>query len=169
MPGNGQLDGWLQGIIGMDIIGQLGGATVDSAGVWFGRQSVGAVAPSMETRLAVVEISNKDFEARFDRTKWTVAWRWQDVALVLTNMVSEYAMSTAVEQQFNEELKKWKEKGWLQPCEAPTHGVIPLLAVEQEHKGKVRPVMDFRELNTYVESHTGDSDTCMHACEMLCK
>ena len=156
-------------IVGMDVIRQLGGATVDSAGVWFGRRSVGAavvVAPSVETRLAAVEISNKDFEARFDRTKWTVAWRWRDVAPVLTNMVSKYAMSTAVEQQFDEELEKWKEEGWLQPCEAPTHGVIPLLAVEQECKGKVRPVMDFRELNAYVESHTGDSDVCG---ETLCK
>ena len=79
---------------------------------------------------------------------------------MLTNTVSKYAMSTAVEQQFDEELEKWKEEGWLQPCEAPTHGVIPLLAVEQERKGKVRPVMDFRELNAYVESHTGDSDAC---------
>ena len=77
---------------------------------------------------------------------------------MLTNTVSKYVMSTAVEQQFDEELEKWKEEGWLQPCEAPTHGVILLLAVEQERKGKVRPVMDFRELNAYVESHTGDSD-----------
>jgi len=31
-----------------------------------------------------------------------------------------------------------------------------LLAVFQPTKDKVQPVMDYRELNNYVESHTGD-------------
>ena len=35
-------------------------------------------------------------------------------------------------------------------------GIIPLLAVVQPTKNKVRPVMDYRELNDFVECHTGD-------------
>ena len=39
---------------------------------------------------------------------------------------------------------------------------MPLMAVEQPTKNKVRPVLDYRELNTHVECHTGDdmTDVC---------
>ena len=36
-------------------------------------------------------------------------------------------------------------------------GILPLMVVEQQTKGKVRPVLDFRELNESVECHTGDN------------
>ena len=41
-------------------------------------------------------------------------------------------------------------------------GILPLMAVEQKTKGKVGPVLDFRELNEFVECHTGDNvaDVC---------
>ena len=40
--------------------------------------------------------------------------------------------------------------------------ILPLMAVEQQTKGKVRPVLDFRELNVFVECLTGDNvaDVC---------
>ncbi|XP_068224113.1 uncharacterized protein [Palaemon carinicauda] len=41
-------------------------------------------------------------------------------------------------------------------------GIIPLMAVEQPTKNKVRPVLDFWELNVNVKCHTGDdvTDVC---------
>ena len=41
-------------------------------------------------------------------------------------------------------------------------GILPLMAGEQQTKSKVRPVFDFRELNEFVECHTGDNvaDVC---------
>ena len=36
-------------------------------------------------------------------------------------------------------------------------GILPLMEVEQQTKGKVRPVLDFRELNESVECYTGDN------------
>ena len=42
----------------------------------------------------------------------------------------------------------------------PPLGLIPLMAVEQQSKAKVRPVMDYRELNRHVIAHTADSDVC---------
>ena len=41
-------------------------------------------------------------------------------------------------------------------------GILPLMAVEQPTKNKVRPVLDYRELNAHVECHTGDEiiDVC---------
>jgi len=44
----------------------------------------------------------------------------------------------------------------LKQWDGTAEGVSPLLAVFQSTKDKVRPVMDYRELNNYVESHTGD-------------
>ena len=40
--------------------------------------------------------------------------------------------------------------------DGPVRGAIPLLAVIQPTKDKVCPVMDYRELNDFVECHTGD-------------
>ena len=37
------------------------------------------------------------------------------------------------------------------------------MAVVQENKGKVRPVLDYRELNEYVSSHTAESVVCGEA------
>ena len=54
------------------------------------------------------------------------------------------------------ELESWIFKGWLKQWDGPVRGVIPLLAVFKPTKDKVRPVMDYRELNDFVECHTGD-------------
>lgn len=147
-------------IIGMDVITRISGVVVNGSGVRFGAAAAAAAAVSVKEKAEVVEINDKDFEARFDGEKWTIGWKWKGEAPVLTNRVSKYAMSAPVEQRFDEELDKWKAEGWLRPCEAPVHGLIPLMAVEQPSKGKIRPVMDFRELNKHVESYTGDSDVC---------
>ena len=42
----------------------------------------------------------------------------------------------------------------------PQLGLIPLMAVEQQSKAKVRPVLDYRELNQHVFAHTADADAC---------
>ncbi|KFD56737.1 hypothetical protein M513_02414 [Trichuris suis] len=42
----------------------------------------------------------------------------------------------------------------------PAKGLIPLMAVVQRSKKKVRPVMDFRELNAHIEMFTAHADVC---------
>ena len=149
-------------ILGMDVVARLGGVAVSAGGVRFGREAAAKVAAAvtMAEETPVVEISDKDFEARFDGQKWTVGWKWRGETPVLRNKVDRYRMSAAVERRFDEEVEKWKAEGWLRSSKAPVYGWIPFLAVEQTKKDKVRPVMDFRELNQYVESYTGDSDVC---------
>ena len=41
-------------------------------------------------------------------------------------------------------------------------GILPLMGVEQQTKGKVRPVLDLHELNESLECHMGDNvaDVC---------
>ena len=42
----------------------------------------------------------------------------------------------------------------------PAEGLIPLMAIFQQNKDKVRPVMAFRELNSHVDAFTANSDVC---------
>ena len=53
-------------------------------------------------------------------------------------------------------------KGWLKPYEGDAgDSIIPLMAMVQANKNKVRPVMNFRELNEFVECHPGtDAAAC---------
>ena len=61
---------------------------------------------------------------------------------------------------YEDEVGKWVEEGWLEPYDGAkhgeVHGVVPLMAVLQRNKNnKVRPVMDYRELNDLVSSRPG--------------
>lgn len=36
----------------------------------------------------------------------------------------------------------------------------PLMTVVQQNRSKVRPLMDYRELNVHVDAYTADADVC---------
>ena len=55
-------------------------------------------------------------------------------------------------------MKEWIKQGWLKQFEGMYNGIIPLMAVVQRNKSKVRPVMNYREPNQFVSSHTADGD-----------
>ena len=65
---------------------------------------------------------------------------------------------------YEKELRAWIDAGWLIPYPhkklGPPKGLIPLMAVVQQSKSKVRHVMDYRELNQYVDTFTADADVC---------
>ena len=96
---------------------------------------------------------------------WTVAWKWRDGVepAFLSNRVPAYAVSAEARREFDDELRTWIEKGWLTPFDEAVlgrpRGMIPLMAVKQNNKTKVRPVLDYRELNCHVPAHTADADT----------
>lgn len=72
-------------------------------------------------------------------------------------MISCYdkQMSGRKKEKFKKEIELWIEEGILLPWgEDVKGGILPLMAVEQPTKNKVRPVLDYRELNAYVECHT---------------
>jgi hypothetical protein len=148
-------------ILGMDVIGRLGGVTVSVEGgtprVQFGTVT-GCVAAQL-TRTKSIE--DKDFTAEFDGRKWTVKWKWKSSgAPVPRNRVGCYSITDEVKEDFDKEVKSWIDEGILVPTEDPGGNILPLMAVKQENKGKVRPVLDFRNLNEYVLCHTGDSAVC---------
>ena len=45
---------------------------------------------------------------------------------------------------------------------SPPKGLIPLILVVQEQKQKVHPVLDYRELNGFVDAFTANAEVCAH-------
>ena len=102
-----------------------------------------------------------DYSTHFDGHHWEVAWQWKDsVPPKLCNHMTEYVVSHNLFDQYRCELGKWINDGWLALCEKPSGGIIPLLMVYHDHKDKVRPVLDYHEMNQYIQSHTGKSKVC---------
>jgi len=156
------LAGGLDFVLGMDVITQLGGVTVDRDVVRFGTAGKCSMTAIKEQ---VPNIVDKDFDAWFDGEKWVVRYKWNENGEpVLKNRVSEYktGLDDGKRNQYETEVERWIEEGILVPWKGEEGGLLPLMAVEQATKNKIRPVLDFRELNQNVNCHTGDDgvDVC---------
>ena len=114
-----------------------------------------------EEAAEICTIEDKDFRAKFDGEAWTVTYLFkEDQGPILTNKVSCYErdLSGRKKEEFEREVDCWLEEGILMPWgERMESRILLLMAVEQQTKGKVRPVLDFCELNESVECHTGDN------------
>ena len=149
-------------ILGMDGINALGGVTVDPQGrVCFGVEDCICAATDVK-----LKVDQPDFTAAYDPSAncWTAAWRWAEGKEpgVLQYQVTEYAVPQDARDLYEKELQRWINDGWLllydKQAYRPAKGLKPLMAVAQHNKRKVHPVMDFRELNTYIDTFTADSD-----------
>ena len=82
----------------------------------------------------------------------------------LDNRVVEYPVAAEIREDYKLELHTWMSNGWLVPYKedelGPPKGLILLMAVLQQHKSKVRPVMNFRQLNCHVDVFTANVDVC---------
>lgn len=145
-------------LLGMDAIGMLGGVSISRDGqrVRFYHEECSAGV------IEKARISDKDFTAELVDGQWLVSWNWLDdgSAPRLTNSISQYRMKPETETAFSMEIDQWIENGWLQRYDGEHDGIVPLMAVVQPRKNNVRPVLDFRELNSFVSSHTGSSVVC---------
>ncbi|XP_067933713.1 uncharacterized protein [Watersipora subatra] len=149
----------------MDAIPKHCGVTVDvHNGVKFGGEvpviSVGSRHQSS------LEIDDKYFIAWFDGSAWFVKWKWKDDELILQNNCSEYKINDDDRKKFDEEVQRWIDDEWLELYDNTVHGhvegIIPLMAAKQPNKpNKIRPVMDYCELNNYIHSNPGvETATC---------
>ena len=128
---------------------------------------VGKVSAA-DVRPRDVSVDAADFTAEFsaERGEWTVAWKWAkgDGPGPLRNVIAQYAVPEAARSAYYEELELWIREGWLQPyderVDGAARGLIPLMAVVQPNQDKVRPVLDYRELNGHIAAHTADADVC---------
>ena len=127
-----------------------------------------AIATKVEKPVCAIEIDEPDFCASFEASKkaWTVKWKWSDDAEphALRNGVTEYSIPTSARLSYEAEIEEWIPNGWLEPYDdeklGPAKSLIPLMAIVQQNKDKVRPVMDFRELNSHVDAFTANADVC---------
>lgn len=156
-------------ILGMNGVFAFGGVSVTSQGnVGFFRSGTDFCGDKLPTCAAAVSVKQKDFRLSFDdkQRAWTVEWHWPhgQEPPDLVSHVEQYPMSSEVKAEFDDQINQWIEKGWLQPYNESRHGppraLIPMMAVVQENKKKVRPVLDYRALNAFLDAHTGDSDVC---------
>ena len=149
-------------ILGVDGISALGGVTISSCSVNFGASQLrqGGVCA------AAMEIDRQDFKAFYSEKlrTWTVSWQWTEEPGELANKIAEYAVPPSIREAYESELQRWITEGWLIPYDeeklGPAKGLIPLLAVAQSNKAKVRPVLDYRELNLHIDAYTADVDVC---------
>ena len=117
-----------------------------------------------------VVVEDKDFVVKFDSSdrNWKLKWVWRNDKAnhVLSKNTPKYGMSEEDEKDVDNELSEWLNEDWMEPYDAAVHGengggVVPLMAVFQESKNKSRPVLDFRDLNSMMESQPGaDSAVC---------
>ena len=127
-----------------------------------------AIATKVEKLVCAIEIDEPDFCASFDASEksWTVTWKWSDDAEphALRNGVTEYSIPTSARLSYEAEIEQWITSGWLAPYDDEklwsAKRLIPLMAIVQQNKDKVRPVMDFRELNSHVDAFTANADVC---------
>ncbi|KFD59839.1 hypothetical protein M514_27976, partial [Trichuris suis] len=129
------------------------------------RPTEGTVCAATE---ADITLDERDFVVTFDRDdcSWRATWKWTNGGGpdVLKNIVRAVQASREIRGPYEEELRSWVEQGWLVPYDqtkyGPAKGLIPPMAIVQRNKGKIRPVMDFRELNAHIETFTAHAYVC---------
>ena len=148
-------------LLGMYVIKKLGGVHIDEWGK-------AHFAEAAYTLGATIELEQPDFRAKFDqRTKsWTVSWKWSgdQPPEKLYNRVPQSTIPARARAEYDKERQNWIDNGWLVPYPednlGPPKGLIPLMAVIQQNKQKVRLVLNYRELNDHVDPFTARAEIC---------
>ena len=116
---------------------------------------------------AAISMNEPDFTTTFNHWSraWTVAWKWSEARAPegLDNRVPEYLVAAEIWEDYEWELCSWMSNSWLVPYKeelGPPKRLIPLMAVLQQHKSKVCPVMDFRPLKHHVDVFIANTDVC---------
>ena len=79
----------------------------------------------------------------------------------LSNSLQEYAVPFHARDASENEILQWQQNEWLLPYSEeldPPKGLISLMAIMQ--KQKVRPVLDYWELNGFVDAFTANAEAC---------
>ena len=95
-----------------------------------------------------------------------MSWKWSEdhAPERLHNEVSEYSVAAEIQNEYTQELHTWIGNGWLMPYQEDKlglpKGLILLIAVLQQNKTKVRPVIDYWELNHPIDAFMANADVC---------
>ena len=106
-------------------------------------------------------ITDADFVAKFSGGRWSINWNWKHDDVACEGGKGIAFASPQDREAFDEEVASWIDEGILVEHNPELHGEVchflPMFGVRQV-KGenyKVRPVFDFRVLNSKIESHPG--------------
>ena len=155
-------------VLGMSSIKLLVGVSIFPLGkAKFGLSYCGASALNKD-KVKKIEIKKKDHEAVFNGVEWRVKWKWRDGESPnrLHNKVAQYGIPQYARADYENELQDWIDRKWLLEYDenelGPPKGQIPLMAVIQRNKdNKIRPALDWREANDFIETCTRDADVCV--------
>ena len=144
-------------LLGIDAIKELGGVYLTESGeTRFGGLN----------RCAAISIDEPDFSVTYDRSnkEWTASWKWANShsPSKLSNSVQEYTVPCHARDAYENEILQCQRNGWLLPYSeelGPPEGLIPLMVVVQ--KQKVRLVLDYWELNGFVDAFIANAEVCM--------
>ena len=134
--------------------------------LWSGVRGCAGQDKGVHDKDFITVIKDKDFDVRYEGGRWTVRWKWKETEgepQFLSNVVGQYKVPDENKDDFDAEIKSWIDDGILKLYEGDSStlkGIIPLMSVYQSQKGKTRPVLDYRELNCFLSSHTADADVC---------
>ena len=141
-------------IIGLDVLRQYK-VILDHGSVTVSAATAGRM---MRPGSDGLRVEGPNFEARFADGYWTAHWDWSKEP-DLKQKVGQYAVSPQLSEEFKKGVQKWINHGWLKERKEPTaRPPVPLMAVFQETKGKVRPVLDYREVNDSVHASGAEAD-----------
>ena len=149
-------------ILGMDFIQKVGGVYTNGQDVQlcWKKFYCNTIKESLQDKCEdVLKIDDVDFSAVFMDNKWVVDWNWCENEPEL-NGASLYKIPVTAYDKFDAEIQKWIENGWLKPYSGDIKVTLPLMAVIQQNKDKVRPVLDYRRFNSFLSPHTAESDVC---------
>ena len=129
-------------LLGIDAIKALGSIVVGPSGQI-------QINDRWVAKCVAITINEPDFTATFDHHSqaWTVAWKWLEDQMPerLHNGVSEYIVVVEIWEDHEQELWTWMSNGWLVPYPeeklGPPKVLIPLIAVLQQNKSKVQPMI----------------------------
>ena len=115
-----------------------------------------------------LRINEPDFCAWFEEPskKWHVRWKWANgrEGPMIPNTVARYKVAEDIRPAFEAEINNWIKNEYLIPYDekllGPPKALISLMAVVQEHKRKVRPILDFRSINRFISVFTAKTDVC---------
>ena len=114
----------------------------------------------------LIEVGEQSHVLLVDTGGGSINCQWEDseVPTEQANRVQEYTVPDHAQDAYEEELVLWQHNRLLLPYSEEElgllKGLIPLMAVMQEHKQKVRPVPDYQKLNGFVKAFTANAEVC---------
>lgn len=92
--------------------------------------------------------------------------------VTLQKKTHEYPIQKCVKQEYDHEKLTWQDNSWLQPYSekqlGPPRDLIPLMEMVQQNS-KVQPILDFCELNEFLNAHTISADVCAQNLRECCQ